>query len=344
MDPYRIMGLSPDATDDQVRRAFRKLARTLHPDLNPDDPTASERFREVAAAYRLLVSSSERAAYDAHHVGSKVVPPPEGEPNIFQDSGRKWSRNGEDVLAVADIDFETAVAGGQVPVTVTGPITCGGCGGTGYDRAGSEVVCWTCDGKKTVAYRNRFGESVGTCLTCGGEGTQPSERCALCSGRGTIVGRRMVDVEIEPGVDDGDTMTVAGAGGPGGPGGNPGDLLVVIRVRRHPIFRRIDDDVFVSVPITISEAVAGAVVHVPAPAGPVRLLIPPGTDGGTEFRLAGRGARDGDLIATVRIILPKDPTVLDAMGDLGDGDSIRRIAWELHENSTSAPGSTPESV
>ncbi len=309
-DPYRVLEVGAEATDAEIRRAFRRLARQLHPDLNPDDDSSAARFRLVSEAYRVLLDPRERAQADRS--GATAMPPDAGATaSVFQESGRKWARNGQDVVAVAKIDLVTSIGGGPVQVRVTGPVTCTVCAGSGYDPDGSVVTCWTCDGSGQVTFTNRMGESTGICLTCGGEGRQASQECGACAGHGTVVGERLVDVTLPPAVDEGDMVTVTGAGGPGGRGGRPGDLLVFVTIDPHPVFTRSGLDLRVTIPITFTEAALGATVAVPTFDTPLSVAVPPGTQGGTVLAVEGRGVRTADgttgrLLITLNIGVPTD--------------------------------------
>lgn len=312
-DPYDLLELSPDASAEAIRRAFRRLARHLHPDLNPDDPEAEVRFRMVVEAYRVLADPRERAEHQRSH---PYAPPPDlGEASLFQEAGRRWATDGQDVLAVAHLDLVTSIQGGVVDVRVSGPVACSHCTGSGFDPAGTVVTCWTCAGTGTVTYTNRFGESTGTCLTCGGEKSQPSEECPVCSGHGTVVRERLVSVDIPEGAGEGDTITVPGQGGPGGKGGDPGDLLVVVAIDPHPVYTRSGLDLRVVAPISFQEAVLGADISIPTFDGGVSISIPPGTQGGTVFALRGRGVQaesgSGDLLVAVHIAVPTDLTAAE---------------------------------
>jgi molecular chaperone DnaJ len=305
-DPYDVLELSPDASAEAIRRAFRRLARDLHPDLNPDDPGAEVRFRMVVEAYRVLADPRERAEHQRSH---PYAPPPNlGEASLFQEAGRRWATDGQDVLAVAHLDLVTSLQGGVVDVRVSGPVACSHCTGSGFDPAGTVVTCWTCAGTGTVTYTNRFGESTGTCLTCGGEKSQPAEECPVCSGHGTVVGERLVSVDIPEGAGEGDTITVPGAGGPGGKGGDPGDLLVVVAIEPHPVYTRVGLDLRLVAPVSFAEAVMGAEIRLPTFEGPITITVPAGTQGGAVFAVKGRGVRSGDrtgdLMVTVHITVP----------------------------------------
>ncbi len=309
-DPYRVLEVGAEATDAEIRRAFRRLARQLHPDLNPDDESATARFRLISEAYRVLLDPRERA--EADRSGATAMPPDAtATASVFQESGRRWARNGQDVVAVAKIDLVTSIGGGPVKVRVTGPVTCSDCAGSGYDADGDVVRCWTCDGSGQVTFTNRMGESTGICLTCGGEGQQATQECGTCAGHGTVVAERVVDVTLPPAVDEGETVTVPGAGGPGGRGGRPGDLLVFVTIDPHPVFTRSGLDLRLTVPVTFTEAALGATVAVPTFDTPLSINVPAGTQGGTVLAVDGRGVRAADgttgrLVITLNIGVPTD--------------------------------------
>jgi molecular chaperone DnaJ len=270
-----------------------------------------------------LLDPRTRAEVDRRH---PYAPPPDaGEASLFQEAGRRWAANGQDVVAVAHLDLVTSIDGGPVAVTVRGPVSCVPCEGTGFDREGAAVTCWTCEGTGQVTFTNRFGESTGTCLTCGGEKSQPAQRCVACEGRGTVMGERVVSVDIPAGTGDGDTITVAGLGGPSGRGGTPGDLLVVVALDPHPVFSRAGLDLTIVIPVSFAEAVQGAELAIPTFDGPLGIALPAGTQGGTVFAVRGRGVRSGDdvgdLLVTVHITVPTDVSaeVVGRLSELPDG-------------------------
>jgi molecular chaperone DnaJ len=306
--------VGPDASSGEIRRAFRRLARESHPDLKPGDAGAAEQFRLVSEAYRVLSDPTERASADRSmgHV-SVATAPTGGTGSVFQEAGRRWVEDGQDVVAVAHIDMVRSIDGGRVDVTVQGPVACGACMGGGFDPDGPAVVCWTCSGSGTVTFRNRLGESTGVCLTCGGEGRQAKDRCVGCSGKGTVTGTRIVAIDMPVAVDDDDTIMVRGGGGPGGRGGRDGDLYVVVRIDPHPVFERHGLDLLMSLPVSFAEAVLGVAVDIPVFGTDVNVVVPPGTQGGTIIVIPGAGITDaagttGSLGVEIQIAVPSEPT------------------------------------
>jgi molecular chaperone DnaJ len=318
-DPYDLLELESDASRSEIRRAFRRLARLHHPDLHPDDPAASARFRAMSEAYRALMTAREQTPI--------AEPTIEGRPSVFQESGRRWARNGQDVVTVAKVDLVRSMAGGPVDVRVTGPVTCSHCEGDGFDPEGPAIVCWDCNGSGTVTFANRVAESTGTCLTCGGQGRQATDTCPSCDGKGTVIGERTVTVDLPVAVDDGDTVVVSRAGGPGGLGGTPGDLLVFVTIEPHPVYRRDHLDLHITVPITFTEAVFGTDIAIPTFDDPITIRIPGGTQGGTVLAVKGGGVSDdhgntGDLLITLHIAVP-------AEADPSDRDQIESLTGTL---------------
>lgn len=299
-DPYAVLEVGQDADANTIRRAFRRLARELHPDLNAA-ADAEERFRALVDAYAQLS--------DPNTQPSPAQSEP-GEASLFQEAARRWAADGQDVLTVAHLDLVTSIVGGRIDVRVRGPVTCAPCQGTGFDREGPAVICWTCSGTGRVTFTNRFGESSGTCLNCGGERSQPTRDCTACSGRGTVNGERTVSVHVPEGTGDGETIVVPGAGGPGGRSGSAGDLLVVVAIARHPVYTRVGLDLRIVVPLSFVEAVTGADIVIPTFEGPLTVRIPHGTQGGTVFRVEARGVRSGaergDLLVTTHVTVPTD--------------------------------------
>ena len=355
MDLYVVLGLRHGATDADIKRAYRRLARRYHPDINPGDRMAETRFRQILEAYETLIDPERRHRYDAGsgpepeerrtsgfegfdfstrgtdhsgtfgdlfaevltERGSRKDPPPE---------------RGADLHLTMQLGFEEALQGAQRPVTVTRRETCRSCAGTGRTRA-ALGACLVCQG--TGAVRSVRGHMVfsKTCPACAGTGQQRARACEPCGGGGLETRAENVMVRIPPGVADGDRVRVAGKGNAGTRGGSPGDLYMQVHVTPHPLYRREGDDLHMVVPVAIHEAALGARIDLPTPDGGARLRVPPGTQSGQRFRLRERGApstrdgRRGDLVIEVRLMLPRllDERSKELLREFGkiNGENVR---------------------
>jgi molecular chaperone DnaJ len=336
MDLYIVLGLAHGASDTEIKRAYRRLARRLHPDINPGDQTAEVRFRQVLDAYETLIDPARRSRYDSGQGDDGMD---DRRPSGFE--GFDFSARGVDHSATfgdlfaevlsargdrlpsqergADLHqdlqlaFEEALTGTQRIVGVTRREHCRTCAGTGQART-NPGPCHVCQGAGAV--RSVRGHMIfsRSCSSCAGTGQQRPRPCEGCASTGYETRAESVDVRIPAGAVDNDRVRVPGKGNVGARGGAVGDLYVTMHVDAHPVYRREGDDIHMVVPIAIHEAALGAKFDIPTPDGGVRLRVPPGTQAGQRFRLRGRGAtstRDGergDLIVEVRLMLP---TVLD---------------------------------
>jgi molecular chaperone DnaJ len=338
MDLYVVLGVSRGATTTDVKRAYRRLARRFHPDINPGDQAAALRFRQITDAYETLIDPERRHRYDT--LGEVVSAAAEASSYGFEgfdfsvsiggldatttfgdlfadvlrarETGRSTpaAARGADLHQAITVSFEDAWRGGERTLTVVRRVPCPGCSGTGRVRAG-EGRCAACHGAGHV--RSRRGHMVFSrpCATCGGTGHQPPRPCPACNGQGIQARSEPVLIRIPPGVADGTRLRVAERGHAGEPGAGTGDLFVTVQVLPHPLFRREGDDIHLTVPVAIHEAALGSRIDVPGPDGVVRVRIPPGTPSGQRFRLRERGApsprepgRRGDLIVEVRLVFP----------------------------------------
>jgi molecular chaperone DnaJ len=335
MKLYAILGVPADATLTDVRRAYRRLARRYHPDINPGDQAAAARFRVVTLAYEILSDPNQRREYDQR--GDAMLARADGVTfaferfdfsasaegaaastfgELFADMFRPRHRRGAgapergaDLHVEITASFETAAAGGQHAATVTRQDPCDACFGAGW-MAVAEAVCSRCRGERIV--RGARGHMIfsKTCPQCHGDGYQRAARCSACHGEGVITRSHVIDIPVSPGVADGDEITLGAQGHAGRYGGARGDLRVRVRVAPHELFRRDGDDVFVELAVGVHEAALGARLEVPTPDGTTMLRIPPGTQGGQRFRLRERGVqsarlgRRGDLFVQVRLVLP----------------------------------------
>jgi molecular chaperone DnaJ len=333
MDLYVVLGLAHGASDTEIKRAYRRLARRLHPDINPGDQTAEVRFRQVLDAYETLIDPARRSRYDSGQgeAGVDDRRPSGFEGFDFSSRGVDHSatfgdlfaevlsargdrlplqERGADLHQDLQLTFEEALAGGQRTVSVTRREQCRACTGTGQART-SPGFCHVCQGAGAV--RSVRGHMIfsRSCSSCAGTGQQRPRPCEACAGAGYETRAETVQVRVPPGVVDADRIRVAGKGNVGARGGGVGDLYVTVLVAAHPVYRREGDDIHMVVPIAIHEAALGARFDIPTPDGGVRLRVPPGTQAGQRFRLRERGAtstRDGqrgDLVVEVRLMLPK---------------------------------------
>lgn len=319
-DYYDVLGVPRHADAATLKRAYRERALKYHPDQNPGNPEAEAKFKELTEAYTVLSDADKRAHYDRYGFGDGDVTPDLGAfteifDNLFGDLfGRKKSRTpGRDLRYTLEVSFEEAALGAKKSITVATRVPCAACTGVGAKGgvAGTKK-CAACDGKGETKVAQGFFSVGKRCPECFGEGRIVVEACPDCKGEGLRRTDREFEVQVPSGVEDGATRKLSGQGEPGRAGGATGDLLVTIRVRPHPLFRREGEVVVVEVPVSLSEAVAGGMVQVATLDGAVDMKIPPGTQSGTVFRLRGKGlpGRLGRGDAHVRILV-ETPVSLD---------------------------------
>ncbi len=303
-DFYQVLGVSKKASEDEIKKAYRKLAREFHPDRNPDDPQAEERFKQVQEAYDTLSDSEKRKQYDSGGVfgfGGPGSPGPGAAgfasdlgdifSTIFSRGGREPRQvQGRDLETEIRISFEQAVNGAQIPVTVPKAERCRTCGGSGAETGTGPIVCPRCEGRGVDAQSQGFFSISQPCPECGGAGQVIEHPCSSCGGSGLTHQTKRYKVNIPAGVRDGTRIRLAGRGEAGPRGGPAGDLYVTTRVTPSPVFKQLDDgNLEVVVPITISEAIGGGTVEVPTLNGTKRIRVSPGTQHGTIQRLRGEG-------------------------------------------------------
>jgi molecular chaperone DnaJ len=340
-DYYEVLGVSKDASADEIKRSYRKLARENHPDANPGDPEAERRFKDVGEAYAVLGDDAKRREYDelrrlgaagfgAGGPGGGFGGFPGGDAGDLSDllghlfgghgggftaggpatARRRRARRGQDLRADVHLTFEDALAGVRTTLRVTGDGVCDTCGGSGAAPGTTPVTCTACGGRGQVTIDQGPFSFAQPCPTCGGRGQTIPSPCTSCAGEGRVVKPRQLTVRIPAGVKDGATIRVAGRGGPGSDGGPAGDVLVTVHVERHPLFGRRGDDVTLEVPLSYSEAALGTKLTIPTPRGGRRTIkVPSGTATGRTFRLRGEGAPKknggtGDLLVTVKVQVP----------------------------------------
>ncbi|MBZ4644701.1 MAG: molecular chaperone DnaJ [Petroclostridium sp.] len=336
-DYYEVLGVSRGASDDEIKKAYRKLAKKYHPDVNPGNKEAEAKFKEVNEAYEVLSDSQKRARYDQFgHAGT--------DPNGFGGGGfgggfgdfdlgdifesffggtgfgtsarRNGPQKGRDIKSSLEISFEEAAFGVEKEINIFRMENCDVCHGTGAKPGTSPITCSVCKGTGQVQYKQRtpFGQfvNVRTCDHCNGEGKIISNPCTVCHGKGAIRKSRKIKVNIPAGIDDGQTISLRGEGDPGVKGGPSGDLYISIKVRPHPLFQRQGTDVICEIPITFVQAALGAELEVPTLDGKVKYSIPEATQSGTIFRLKGkgiphiRGYGRGDQYVKVLVEVPKN--------------------------------------
>jgi molecular chaperone DnaJ len=356
MDFYIVLGVDRAARLDEIKRAYKRLARRFHPDINPGDRLAAQQFRQIAEAYETLSDPDRRRRYDTGGEAGNAEPSTfgfEGFDFSISVSGASASTFGDlfaDVLQPRDqpasgplrgadlhqtltLGFEEAIRGGDRPVNVTRQEPCRMCSGAGVLQT-AEKSCGHCDGTGIVKSVRGHMVFSKPCARCGGLGTLAEARCPACGGHQLETRIELLTLHVPAGLSDGARVRVAGKGNAGQNGGEPGDLYVTLRVEPHPVFRRDGDDLHVVVPIAIHEAALGAKVEVPALDGTARLRVPPGTQSGQRFRLRERGApsarhgRRGDLVIEVRLVLPKllDERSKELLREFGriNGEDVRR--------------------
>jgi len=322
-DAYEILGVKKNASDAEIKKAYRKLARKHHPDVNPEDSAAEARFKEITAAYNILSDPQRRAEYD--QMGQAYYATPEATrgfeeafayrdfSDLFRDffAGAQTAAGpirGQDLTFGLEIDFLEAVRGGTRTLNLEKEQVCPACQGSGCENLGKP--CPSCKGQGTVEKLVDNVRLLTTCPRCQGTGRIDRQTCRRCGGRGTVIGVETIDVQIPPGVDQGTRLRLAGKGNPGLNGGPEGDLYLIISVRPHPQFTRRGQDIYLKREISLFDAVLGGKITVPTLDGSVSLKIPPGTQNGQRFRLKGKGvARKtgaaGDQYVEVTVTIPR---------------------------------------
>jgi molecular chaperone DnaJ len=325
-DYYKVLGVPQSASEKEVTRAYRKLAKQYHPDANPG---AEDRFKEISAAYDVLGDPPRRKEYDdVRRLGPMAGGAPGGGFggggsfriddlgdllgglfNRGRASRPAGPRRGDDLEAQLHLSFQEAVEGVTTTVNVTSDASCSTCHGTGAAPGTQPVICSRCGGRGVVDDNQGLFSFSQPCPVCRGTGMRVETPCPTCQGSGLERRPRQVKVRIPPGVDDGQRIRVKGRGGAGHNGGPAGDLYVVVRVAPHELFGRRGNDLTLTVPVSFHEAALGAVVTVPTLDAPVTLRIPAGTRSGRTFRVRGRGVPastgTGDLLVTVEVAVPE---------------------------------------
>ena len=328
-DYYEVLGVARDASDDDLKKAYRRSAMKHHPDRNPGDKAAEEAFKECKEAYETLSDANKRRMYDAHGhaafehgMGGGGGGPGYADMgdifgdifgNIFGGGAQRGPRRGADIGYVMELDLEEAVRGVEKQIDIPTLEECDSCDGSG-SADGKLDTCTTCQGRGQVRFQRGIFSMQQACPHCGGRGRVTANPCGDCHGQGRVERTKTLQVKVPAGVDSGDRIRLAGEGEAGPAGAPAGDLYVDIRVREHEIFQRDGDDLHCEVPIRISQAALGDTIRVPTLGGEVELRIPAETQTNKTFRLRGKGVRsvrsrgEGDLYCRVVVETPVNLT------------------------------------
>lgn len=333
-DYYEVLGVGREASQQEIKSAYRKMAVKYHPDRNPNDKSAEESFKEAAEAYSVLSDPEKRARYDRFGHGGVANGSFGGfDPDVFGDFSdilgdffgfgdifggsrrrRGQGQRGADLRYDLTIEFEEAIFGTQAKVKIPRAQSCEKCSGSGADPRYGLTTCSTCNGHGQVRFQQGFFTISRTCNACQGLGKIIKEPCGECRGSGRIQKEKVLELKIPAGVENGSRLRVVGEGEAGYQGGSPGDLYVVVSVKEHQFFKRQGDDIHLDAPISFSQAALGADLQVPTLEGIQKLRIPEGTQTGTVFRFKGKGAINingrgrGDQFIKVVVSTPKKLT------------------------------------
>ena len=329
-DYYEILGVNRDASDEDIKKAYRKLAMKHHPDRNPDNPKSEDQFKEAKQAYEILSDAQKRAAYDQY--GHAGVDPQAGGPggpggmggfadafsdifgDIFGGGGRGGGRSnvyrGADLRYNLEVSLEDAARGSETRIRIPTMAECETCGGSGAKKGTEPKTCPSCGGHGQVRMQQGFFSIQQTCPKCHGSGRYIADPCGTCHGGGRVKQHKTLSVKIPSGIDEGDRIRLSGEGEPGVNGGPPGDLYVQIHLKAHAVFQREHDDLHCEVPLSFATAALGGEIEVPTLDGVARLKVPAETQTGKVFRLRGKGikgvrsATQGDLLCHVVLETP----------------------------------------
>jgi molecular chaperone DnaJ len=326
-DYYEMLGVQKGASQEDIKRAYRKLARKYHPDLNPGDKVAEQKFKEINEAYEVLGDPKKRSEYDqfgrspfeggpgfegfrTHDFGDAFD---FGLGDIFSDVFGRRARpevlKGQDIVTSLDLSLEEAFTGVTKTIIFNRETTCRVCNGSGAE---SSVVCGACKGTGSIKTSKGFFRMSQPCQNCGGTGRKVTKVCPSCRGRGKVLQTETVKAKIPAGADTGSMVRLRGMGGAGVGGGPAGDLHIEITVRPHRLFKRKGDDLYIDLPVTIGEAALGAKVEVPTINGAAVMTLPPGTQSSQRFKLSGKGFPSpktgvrGNQYVDIKIVVPKN--------------------------------------
>jgi len=331
-DYYEVLGVKREASEDDIKKSYRKLAMQYHPDRNPDNPKAEERFKEAKEAYEVLCDPERRAAYDRFgHAGVEAHAGAAGAggfsggfadafgdifSEIFGGGGRARSNvyRGADLRYNLEITLEDAARGAETKIRIPTLERCEACDGKGAKAGTEPVTCQTCGGHGQVRMQQGFFSIAQTCPRCSGTGSVIKDPCGTCQGSGRVKRQKTLSVKIPVGVDEGDRIRLSGEGEAGVNGGPPGDLYVVIRLKPHPVFQREENDLHCEMPVSFTTAALGGEIAIPTLEGSAKIRVPPETQSGKVFRLRGKGIKGvrsqmpGDLMCHVVVETPVNLT------------------------------------
>jgi molecular chaperone DnaJ len=357
-DYYEVLGVAREATDQELKSAYRKQALKYHPDRNPGDHAAEEKFKQASEAYQVLSDTDKRAAYDRYGHAGLSGGGFNGGPfaggvdigDIFGDlfgemfnmggGSQRGSRQhrGDDLRFDLTIDFENAIFGTETEIRIRRLETCSTCNGRGSASGRGPSMCSQCQGRGQIRYQQGFFSVARTCGACGGSGTVIADPCTACRGEGRAATEIKLHVKVPPGVEDGTRIRYTGEGDAGRANGPKGDLYVVLSIRPHDFFERDGHDLHCVIPISFPQAALGAEFEMPGIDGPVSIRIPEGTQSGKELRIRGRGVPylnergHGDLVVKLVVQIPKK--LSRAQRDL-----VAKLAESLTvDNKPSSPG------
>lgn len=336
-DYYEVLGVARKASDAELKKAFRKLARKYHPDVNPNDKGAEQKFKEMSEAYEVLSDSKKRQQYD--QFGHAAFDPSFGQgadpragngfrgqnadffarggfEDIFGSMfGQRTARRpgpmkGEDVTYSVEIDLDDAIFGRTMQIDLEREVTCAACSGTGSTSGSAPQTCPSCGGSGSVIQGKGFVQHAQICPACHGTGTFNPNPCSTCSGRGARPRSERINVKVPVGVDNGSRVRVAGMGSPGSMSGPPGDVYIITKIRPHEYFERKGDDLLSEARVTMKEAALGEKIEIPSVDGSVALTLPKGVQTGQQLKLRGKGiprlggGGTGDHIVTISVVTP----------------------------------------